>query len=497
VPARWLLAVTAAFALLGSGVAQAADPIRLTAGGGSVDVAVDAAGTGHFVWNEGRLGDADITHYCRIPRGAKACQGEQTVIPPADGDGKNNGDVDGPKVFLTSSGGVQILTHRCCGFKTLKNDTLFLYTSTDGGATFGAPAVLGANLVGGAQRAIAGPGGAISTIGGATSGTFYRLSPLGANTTTEANLDESSEFDQWFGGTVGLFDATTPVAAFFDITSGKTESTVFFRKYKGSGDHNTPGNWTPAEQVGPGSDTILAGGQSGLHLLHLSGTPGKQRYVDRRFDGTRFGAPTGVTEVGSPIFADFFQEAGGRLQALWRGTSRALSYRFSIDGGATWEPIQSLVSSGDFFNLQVATGPDGQGFGVWDSNGDRTPAFAIPLGPADPATGPRDEKSVTVGSTVLTLQSPKACVAATNRIVAKLKVRAKKRKGRVVVKVSRVDFRVDGGRKKLDTKAPFSARLVLTGLKPRTTHTISGRAFLKVRHGPQRSRTIRNRFRIC
>jgi hypothetical protein len=70
----WVLAlnVTSAFA----------DPFTI-ANGAQPSVAVDQEGTAHVVWNEvaGNT-QADILHYCQVPRGARSCQHEQTFVPP-------------------------------------------------------------------------------------------------------------------------------------------------------------------------------------------------------------------------------------------------------------------------------------------------------------------------------------------------------------------------------------------------------------------------------
>jgi hypothetical protein len=50
-------------------------PPSISVGSGThPDVWVDEAGTSHVVWNEeGPADGSDVLHYCRIPRGASAC----------------------------------------------------------------------------------------------------------------------------------------------------------------------------------------------------------------------------------------------------------------------------------------------------------------------------------------------------------------------------------------------------------------------------------------
>jgi hypothetical protein len=142
----------------------------------------------------------------------------------------------------------------------------------------------------------------------------------------------------------------------------------------------------------------------------------------------------------------------------------------------------------------------------WLDTGPATDAMwarVIP-GTAPVYSGPTKQTSTKVGTTVLTLVSPKNCVPVGNRIVAKLLVKAVKKrhrkvgKGQVFIKVKSVDFLIDGKRKKRDKRKPFKATLVLTGLTPGSTHQIAARALLKTHPGqPAIHRTVRSTFTIC
>ncbi|TML06391.1 MAG: hypothetical protein E6G41_07610 [Actinobacteria bacterium] len=130
-------------------------------------------------------------------------------------------------------------------------------------------------------------------------------------------------------------------------------------------------------------------------------------------------------------------------------------------------------------------------------------AQVIP-GTAPVYSGPTKQTSTKVGTTVLTLVSPKNCVPAGNRIVAKLLVKSVKTrhrkvgKGLVKIKVKSVDFLIDGKRKNHDKRKPFKATLVLNGLTPGSTHVLAARALLKTHPGqPAIHRTVRVKFTIC
>ena len=386
------LATFSALALLAAaciGTATAATPFQLTAVGGDAQVAVDGAGTGHFVWNEGKSGEPDVTHYCQVPRGGMACTVSQTFVP-AGSSPTNNVDFDGPKVFVIG-GAVTVMTKRCCGgFPPGRGEAVIIYTSTDGGATFGPQQVVGdANIAG---DAIVGPGGRLSTISDVvTGGTFYQAHTPGTYNEFDANLGDGPS--QSYSGSLALIDANTPIATFDDL------DTTFWRRYTGTGDPNDVANWTPTTAVGPGEEGRLAYGPSGVWLLYRTGTPGDSTYVQRAFTGTGWGTPAPVTETGGPIFADFFQDPAGRHHAVWLDGPRRLVYRRSNADGVTYGLVTELDgSSSSHFHLEVAAGADGEGWVVWDANSDTSFVRAVALEEEQPPPpAPALGRSVTVG----------------------------------------------------------------------------------------------------
>ena len=65
------------------------------------------------------------------------------------------------------------------------------------------------------------------------------------------------------------------------------------------------------------------------------------------------------------------------------------------------------------------------------------------------------------------------------------------------IKVRRADFFLDTKRVLKDTKAPFVARIRVTSAKAGKTYTVRARAYLKVRRGPARSRSISRTVKTC
>ena len=376
--------------------ATAATPFQLTPVGGDPEVAVDSSGNGHFVWNEGKIGEPDVTHYCRIPTGATACAVNHTFVPASESP-NNNADFDGPHVFVTGSN-VIVMTARCCGgFPPAGSTGVVIYISTDNGQTFDAGQVVGNQDISG--DAIIGPGARLSTISDVvTGGTLYQATTPGAFTDQTANLGDSGP-SQSYSGSLALIDANTPIATFDDL------DTTFWRRYDGSGDLNDVTNWTPTAGIGPGEDGTLAYGPSGVWLLYRTGEPGDRTYVARPFTGAGFGSPIEVSVTGDPIFADYFQDPGGRLHAAWLDGTRALVYRRS-DDGTSYGPITELAEpSFEIFHIQVGAGADGEGWAVWDSNSDRdvVGAVALEVAPEQPTLGQTVTASVVEGEVLIKL----------------------------------------------------------------------------------------------
>jgi hypothetical protein len=372
-------ALLTALLLLALPVGAHAGELHLTPNGAHPDVAVDASGQAHIVWNEsGSDGSGDIVHYCSLARGASTCAGQQAFDRPGT-------DFGGPRVLLGSTPGqVLLLTNRCCasvptseaepGAGRHTAEPLWLYSSSDGGSTFGPAAVIGTNSPAGG--AILGPGpAAVSTIsnGGTNSttgqleGNEFQTEPLNGFTSAEAPVGAGGpgQPTSEYNGTVGLINNQTPIVA------GSTLGEVFVRVgTSGASNYDSLAGWGPPVSLGQGTEPVLASGPRGAYLMERTSAGGHAAFVVRRFEGGAFGAPVAISEPDPGPAHYLYEDPTGALDAVW--TSRnGVEYRYSTDG-VHWSPMQLLVPAREdeaVYNLRLGACAPGDGFAVWDHNG--------------------------------------------------------------------------------------------------------------------------------
>jgi len=80
---------------------------------------------------------------------------------------------------------------------------------------------------------------------------------------------------------------------------------------------------------------------------------------------------------------------------------------------------------------------------------------------------------------------------------ATLSFKRSTRKGALFVKVTRVDFLVDGKLRKADRAVPFRQTLSVKALKAGSKHALRARASIKVRTGHSPRKSIRTSFTVC
>jgi hypothetical protein len=456
------------------------------------DVSVDTTGRAHVVWDEdsGAVATADPLHYCIVPAGGDACASQRTFDPPLDAIGRAT------YVFTPNPDRVLIETYRCCG--DLEGN--YVYESTDGGQTFGPVRRIG--RIDHQQNAVFGPGEAIS---GASISTFQRMPLTGSAAAAFAEFDAGFPVPTHSG--MAIFGTGTPVQVMSD-----TDNTSFVVQ-SGGGSANSTSEWTGATGLTPpGGEPKLAGGLAGLELLYRTGEPGQRSLVARAFTGSAFETAVDVSESGDPIEFDLHAEPStGRFHAFWDANGESpneLRWSSSSDG-ATWTKPQ-IVVRGDLadgaFHNQVAAGPDGNGFAVWDENDNNSVIRMVELVPGAGLGGgsgsgnadtPAD--SVTVGGQELTLLAPGQCVNPGTKLKMRVTSKTKQKLSpKKRVKIVYVVFSVDKKKKK-DKKAAFKATFSTTGFKAPSSHKLRAKVRLKPfkGKGKKKTKTLKGKLTIC
>jgi hypothetical protein len=342
--------------------------------GHSPAVAVDAAGAAHLAWYQ-ESGSVDRLRYCRIPLGATACRDARSF----KGTGAAGYRTQGAFVFLDGDEVVLLSSFRRPLSAPVTHDHL-VFRSADGGASFAIGVPTGDPDRSGAEVA-AWDGSGFGLVGdGAEFTGTPTLGPPIRNRSAELSRLVSRP-ERVADPSIALVSGQEPI-----VTVDYLRDTVVFRT-------GGPGvlrslfveNWIKASQTL--LDHVqgkLASGPKGVYGLFTWAPDGRCRcsFSFRRWDGARFASPfdtvqdfagTGAATGGN---ADLFQDAAGRLHAVWakaRGSGFAqdptdIRYVRSPGGTARFGEPATVAARGRNttpLDLDVATAKDGRGLVVW------------------------------------------------------------------------------------------------------------------------------------
>jgi hypothetical protein len=170
------------------------------------------------------------------------------------------------------------------------------------------------------------------------------------------------------------------------------------------------------------------------------------------------------------------------------------SFQWSATGvpGATGNPAVLTFPSTGFYSVKV-TFRDLAG-----NSGEAT--LGVTVGAAQPrpsASGGTRTRTTTVPGGSITLSGPRACVPAGGSFSATLAFKRSRKKGSKTVKVTRVDFFINGTLRKTDRRAPFRQTLTARNLAAGSRHTLRARATIKVRRGKSPKKSVSTTFTVC
>ena len=473
---RALFAVTALAAslVLAPAASGAARPVDI--GNGSFpDVAVDPQGSTHIVWDEHEnLPTGDTIGYCRDPQPDGRCAIKTTIDAPAEAIGRST------YVFAPSPDRIIIVTHRCCS-----PDATLAYVSTTGGNSFSDAVTIG-NLD--AEDGVLGADDAFYGVD--TGGRVQRMPLSGPQVTSQAILNAG--FPVPTGSSIAFLSGGRPIKASADGDNTSVSS------YKGTGDVNDAANWDgPTPITPPGSDPHLASSAGATMMIHRVGSPGELHAV--KLDGT---APVTTLSTQDPIQADLTANAGDRFTAAWveNGVAPNEVRIASSTDGTNWGKVQTILRANevdDLFHTQVAIGPDGKGYAVFDANnrtGNITALPLEPLGANDPV------QTSTVADQELSFFAPNACVQPPERVTLRVTSKRKRKLSpRRRVKIASVVFSVDRT-KRTDKKAAFKQAFSTASFPRGSVHQVRAVVTLRpVVKGAfkNKKKTLKGRFNVC
>ncbi|UUY04231.1 hypothetical protein LRS13_01485 [Svornostia abyssi] len=313
------------------------------------DIHVDAAGTSHIVWNEDQIGETpDVTHYCRLPRGAKGCDNPNPTpmpisVPYASDDA-------GPKITQIGSQLV-VLSHRYPSIVRHpdgqdRDRTTYAWTSSDGGTTWTGPGIVGTVIPSGDATLTGGANPRIAVITSAfTGGTLVQVLDAGNFTSKSAVLSTST--DLYEGAVAPEGDGI--VAAFSEAVGPIT-----LRRWSGAGDVTDPATWS-STQV-PGELPRLAGGPAGTFLLSREGA-----WNVRNVTGGTAGAPTVISPRDVAQTRAFAQDPSGGLHAAFStGASPQKITLASAGPSGFWRGYEAAAANA-IDELELGAAADGGG----------------------------------------------------------------------------------------------------------------------------------------
>jgi hypothetical protein len=488
-----------ALAVLACAAAPAgAEPVLDLGQGVDPSAVTDAAGTLHVVWRDLTLFQRPL-RYCRVPAGANACT-PVDITHDRDARGK-------PHLLLRPQDGALIVVFGGSD-PTLDEVTKVMY-SLDGGATWSAPAPVGAGLPDVDDAELSPDGAFVDTVGeGDLDHMLFQRVPLAGGVEGRI-VDLGREQYGRHARVLHLPDGRPVVVAHF------AERRLGTRVAAPGADPNVAGAWSPptswsnvTSAYSPDADV----GPTGAWMLGYTAPRsrtvgtfavriwrwGARGFAHPRSIGAlarRAGAELGQTEetIGSRVALDV--DLAGRLHAAWPllprncGGVLCIVYR-RTDRRGFGPPIVYPVGTGPGDTVErfgLAANSGGSGWLVWGSHSNRIRAVPLVTPPLGSRVGSRR-----IGRRRVTIPDFYGCVPSGGTFVHRLEV-----DGRRGARILSVRFFFDAGvPARTDHRAPYRLRFRLM-FPPGTRHVAGAIVRYRLADGRLRSARIGRTFVMC
>lgn len=454
---RRVLILALALCALLAAPAQAGIPFTLGEGR-DPHLVIDANEVAHVTWRD----ETRKVFHCRLPRGRADCQPLNVI--DAGTDAANTYAAIG----AGGAGLYLFMPHDA-------DDRTYMWSSPDGGMTWGPRQTIYAHGGGGApSEPVMGPQpGQV---------TFAAFNP--ETTVWSASLDGSESASTAHATLTGTGGHDVQVAPTGDgglVAVANDRNNAFFSRMAPGGDPSDSASWSGATPLGEGNTTRVAGGSSGTFLLSTV-APTNPRQNLRRWNGTAFDPPRTINERGH--VNDVHVGPSGAVAAIWRlDDPSGNRLRMAIGNELRTIAIEDALMA----SMDVALAPDDLGLAVYEgaggSNGVRALIRAVNTRPVVENVVSPDPPAVLakrgrVPGAILRLETVGTCVPAGQSFPASVE---SVKKGRRFVRIVRVDFLLGNRRAATDRRRPFSKRISLRKARAGRDYTLRARIRVKLR----------------
>jgi hypothetical protein len=358
---------------------------------------IDDHGNANVAWRTDS--SARQIHFCRLPAGATGCS------PDIGAPLQHGGYLPAPILEDATDGSqVRMVVETAATDEQFSGKTV-VFSSGDGGASYGAPVESGGGDLILPSVTVGGPGA--FSWSSLAFGDFLSGPLDGPSTTQPISLAPDGPSDNESPMGIGFPDPTTPLAVWYHahFTDGDTIKTITYRHWLGTGSVNDPSTWGPVRDYSPpdglqsSESTTVASGPKGVFALYAperasgSGSCGRRPQLVRYdaaldtwtgplpidddphaglndscgYDNGGSGTPFAIGEDGQGVLHALYTFHSGKPNAD-QSVPQGLLYSVSSDGGQTWGKPVSLattdqITSDGSFRMTVNT--SGAGIVSW------------------------------------------------------------------------------------------------------------------------------------